>query len=250
MQWGQVPRGACDFNSIRRPPSMRERHTPQRFPSSWPMATPPQRAEVFSYKDRMSGFTKSAIGWRWDCSRAMAFLREPPCSRNSATRRASSTSTSSWAFDDPAQRGRWEEPGAPDAIWRRYGELWCQAASDKSQPFTVMSHPDLPKKFAYYPTFGLQPFYEEMAEAVASAGRMIEVNTSGAYYACAEMFPAPGLLRAFCRAGVPATVGTDAHTPANVTRDIERGYKALYEAGYRVVTVPTSTKDRRRITIE
>ncbi len=155
-----------------------------------------------------------------------------------------------WAFDDPAQRGRWEEPGAPDAIWRRYGELWCQAASDKSQPFMVMSHPDLPKKFAYYPTFDLQPFYEEMAEAVASAGRMIEVNTSGAYYACAEMFPAPGLLRAFCRAGVPATVGTDAHTPANVTRDIERGYKALYEAGYRVVTVPTSTKDRRRITIE
>ncbi|TJW12359.1 histidinol-phosphatase HisJ family protein [Parvibacter caecicola] len=155
-----------------------------------------------------------------------------------------------WAFDDPAQKGRWLEPGAPDAIWRRYVELWCDAASDARQPFTAMSHPDLAKKFGYYPSFGLAPLYEQMAEAVASSGRMIEVNTSGSYYACAEMFPSPGLLRAFCRAGVPATVGTDAHVPANVARDIRKGYRALYEAGYRAVTVPTPTGDRRSITIE
>lgn len=155
-----------------------------------------------------------------------------------------------WAFDDPAQKGRWLEPGAADAIWRRYGELWCAAAADEALPYTVMSHPDLAKKFGYYPAFNLEPFYTQMAEAVASSGRMIEVNTSGSYYACGEMFPAPALLRAFCRAGVPATVGTDAHVPANVTRDIEKGYRALYEAGYRAVTVPTPTGDRRSITIE
>lgn len=155
-----------------------------------------------------------------------------------------------WAFDDPAQRGRWLEPGAPDAIWRRYGELWCDAASDASLPYTVMSHPDLAKKFGYYPSFDLGPLYRQMAEAAASAGRMVEVNTSGSYYACGEMFPAPALLREFCRAGVPATVGTDAHVPCNVARDIRQGYRALYEAGYRVVTVPTSTGDRRSITIE
>ncbi len=155
-----------------------------------------------------------------------------------------------WAFDDPAQRDRWEEPGAPDAIWKRYFELWCDAASDAAQPYHVMSHPDLAKKFAYYPSYDVAPLYEAAAEAAAAGGRMIELNTSGSYYACAEMFPAPALLRAFCRAGVPCTVGTDAHEPANVARDIERGYAALYEAGYRVVTVPTATGDRRTITIE
>ena len=81
-----------------------------------------------------------------------------------------------WPFDDPSQRGRWDEPGAPDAIWRRYFELWCDAVSSDA-PFHVMSHPDLAKKFAYYPTFDVAPLYEQAAEACAAAGRMVEVNT-------------------------------------------------------------------------
>lgn len=155
-----------------------------------------------------------------------------------------------WAFDDPAQRDRWEEPGAPDAIWRRYGELWCQAASDRTLRFDVMSHPDLAKKFGYYPSFDLAPLYEAMAEAAREGGRMVEVNTSGGYYACAEMFPAPDLLAAFCRAGVPCTVGTDAHLPANVARDIEAAYALMRRAGYKSVTVPGKGGERRSIALE
>ena len=155
-----------------------------------------------------------------------------------------------WAFDDPDQKARWTEPGAPDAIWRRYGELWCEAASNASLPYDAMSHPDLAKKFGYYPSFNLERLYDEMAEAARAGGRMVEVNTSGAYYACAEMFPAPGLLAAFCRAGVPCTVGCDSHDPVNVPRDIERAYGLMYEAVYRSVTFSTATGDRRSITIE
>ena len=153
-----------------------------------------------------------------------------------------------WPFDDPAVADRWQTMG-PDAIWRRYFEVWCQAVTSDG-PFQVMAHPDLAKKFAYYPSFDLQPVYDDAAEACASAGRMIEVNTSGAYYACKEMFPAPAFLRAFCRAGVPCTVGTDAHVPENVARGITDAYRLMYEAGYRVVTVPTATGDRRTIPLE
>ena len=53
-----------------------------------------------------------------------------------------------WPFDDPAQRGRWDEVGA-DLIWRRYFEVWCEAVSSDA-PFHVMSHPDLAKKFGFY----------------------------------------------------------------------------------------------------
>ncbi len=154
-----------------------------------------------------------------------------------------------WPFDDPAQRNRWNEPGAADEIWERYFALWCEAAVSDI-PFTIMSHPDLAKKFNFYPRCDLQRYYDDAAEAIAASGRMIEVNTSGSYYACAEMFPSPALLRTFCRAGVECTVGTDAHAPALVDRDIEKGYRAMYEAGYRVVTVPTADGDRRHITIE
>lgn len=154
----------------------------------------------------------------------------------------------SWAFDDPAERGRWEELGA-DYIWKRYFELWCDyVASD--MPGTVMSHPDLVKKFGYYPSFDPQPLYRQAAEAIRGTGRMVEVNTSGAHYACKEMFPAPSLLAEFCRAGVPCTVGTDAHHPDLVARGIKDAYRLMYDAGYREVTVPTRTRGVRSITIE
>lgn len=154
-----------------------------------------------------------------------------------------------WPFDDPAQRDRWNEPGAPDAIWRRYFELWCDAVSS-DVPFTTMSHPDLAKKFNHYPTYDVAPLYSMAAEAAQASGKMIELNTSGSYYACKEMFPAPALLREFCRAGVPCTIGTDAHKPEHVARDLAAGYKAMYEAGYRAVTVSTPNGDRRTIVIE
>lgn len=153
-----------------------------------------------------------------------------------------------WPFDDPAQRGRWDEVGA-DAIWRRYFEVWCEAVLS-TMPFHVMSHPDLAKKFGFYPSFDPQPLYDQAAQACAASGRMIEVNTSGSYYACKEMFPAPALLEAFCRAGVPCTVGTDAHKPQNVARDIEQAYGLMARAGYKTVTVPTADGDRREIPIE
>ena len=152
-----------------------------------------------------------------------------------------------WAFDDPAERGRWDEVG-PDAIWRRYFEIWCEAVTSDA-PFQIMAHPDLAKKFGIYPSFDLMPLYEMAAEACASSGRMIEVNTSGAHYACAEMYPAPDLLRSFCRAGVPCTVGTDAHTPGNVARGIEQAYRLMAQAGYQTVTVPTANGGRRNISI-
>lgn len=153
-----------------------------------------------------------------------------------------------WPFDDPAQRDRWDEVG-PDEIWKRYFELWCQAVTCKSAPFTTMAHPDLVKKFAYWPSFDPQSLYDEAAEACASSGRMIEVNTSGKWYACKEMFPAPALLEAFCKAGVPCTVGTDAHCYADVDRGIRDAYKLMYDAGYREVTCLTRSGDRRGIAL-
>jgi histidinol-phosphatase (PHP family) len=155
-----------------------------------------------------------------------------------------------WAFDDPAERDEWLKDGAADRIWRRYIDLWCTAAADKTLPYDCMAHPDLAKKFGYKPTFDLAPEYARMAEAARAGERMIEVNTSGAYYDCKDSFPAAGLLAEFCRAGIPCTVGTDAHTPKNVARDIQLAYDKMARAGYQKVTVPTAAGERREIALQ
>ena len=154
-----------------------------------------------------------------------------------------------WAFDDPALVDTWKDHGSVDDIWRRYFEVWCEAATSP-MPFDAMSHPDLVKKFGFFPSFDPLPLYEQAAEAAASAGRMIEVNTSGAFCPCGQMYPAPALLAAFRRAGVECSVGSDAHAPQNVVRGIEDAYRLMREAGYRFVTVPTADGDRRRIPLE
>lgn len=152
-----------------------------------------------------------------------------------------------WGIDDKAKTGHWEEVGV-DELWRRYFEVWCEAAASKA-PFTVMSHPDLIKKYGHVPSFDPTPLYEAAAEAAAVGGRMVEVNTSGASYACEEMFPAPELLRLFRKAGVPCTVGTDAHSPEHIARGIEEAYRLMAEAGYDRVTVPGPGGSRREIAI-
>ena len=153
-----------------------------------------------------------------------------------------------WPFDDPAQRDHWQNVGAR-AIWDRYFEIWNEAVLSDA-PFTVMSHPDLVKKFNIYPEGDWKGYYGDAAAAAKESGRLIEVNTSGLQYACHEMFPSPDLLKEFCRAGVPCTIGSDAHDPAHVSRDIVEGYRYMYEAGYREVTVVVPGGDRRTIPIE
>lgn len=152
-----------------------------------------------------------------------------------------------WPFDDPSQAGYWDEVGY-DAIWERYFDQFCAAATS-SMPYTVMAHPDLVKKFGKYPSaaFDRARAYRDAAEAARAGERMIEVNTSGATYACNEIFPRIDLLTEFRKAGVPATLGTDAHEPRFVTRGIDDGLKLLYEAGYRAITVPMPGGDRREI---
>lgn len=154
-----------------------------------------------------------------------------------------------WAFDDPALVDTWADHGSVDDVWRRYFELWCDAALS-DMPFDAMSHPDLPKKFGFYPSGDFTPWFERAAEAAASAGRMVEVNTSGMFCPCNEPYPSLELLKAFHRAGVECSVGSDAHAPENVVRGIEDAYRWMHQAGYRFVTVPTPDGDRRRIPLE
>ena len=125
-----------------------------------------------------------------------------------------------------------------DAVWTEYINLWCDAAVS-DVPFNVMAHPDVCKKFGFFPSFDLTDSYKRMAEAARMGNRMIEVNTSGLRTPCGEFYPGINLLKEFRKAEIPCTVGTDAHNKDVVAAGIREAYDYMREAGYTEVTVFT-----------
>ena len=152
-----------------------------------------------------------------------------------------------WPLDYDATIDGWYERGIR-YVWERYVMHWLDAVNSRV-PFDVMSHPDLPKKLGFQPDFDASPLWRQMAEAAAAKGVMIELNTSGLFNVCAEVYPGPALLREFRRAGVPCTISSDAHAPENVNRAHAQAVQALLEAGYTHITVPTASGDRRDVLI-
>lgn len=148
-----------------------------------------------------------------------------------------------WGFDDPGQIDGWQERSV-DAVWESYFDTWI-AACASDLPFSCMSHPDLVKKFGFYPSFDVRELYEMAARAAADHGRMIEVNTAGLSKPVAELYPADRFLKAFCEAGVDCTIGSDAHSPAGVGAHFDQALAALVRAGYQRVAIPTRNGARR-----
>lgn len=147
-----------------------------------------------------------------------------------------------WAFDDPNDLSGWDVRGV-DEVWDSYIDVWCEAAA--SGLFDVMAHPDLPKKFGHRPSFDAASRYDRMAQAALAGNVLIEVSTAGLRKPVRELYPGPELLAAFGRAGVVATVGSDAHAPQEVGYAIPQAYAALLDAGHSRVAFPLPGHERR-----
>ena len=134
-----------------------------------------------------------------------------------------------WAFDDPDLIARYG--GADiDALWDRYFGLVFDAA--RSSSIDVLAHPDLIKKFGYLSSVDPSSWYEETALALFEGGCAVEVNTAGLRKPVGEIYPSLGLLQACRRRGVPATLGSDAHSPGEVGMGFDAASGLLAEAGY------------------
>jgi histidinol-phosphatase (PHP family) len=139
-----------------------------------------------------------------------------------------------WGFDD-SRHLRGYEGWDIDQLYETYFDLACRAA--ESGCFDTIAHLDLIKKFGHRPERPPIELYRRVARRLAASGVAIEVNTAGLRKPCAEMYPAPDLLRECARAGVPATLGSDAHSPREVTADFDSAVALLRAAGYdRIVT--------------
>ena len=150
-----------------------------------------------------------------------------------------------WAFDDPDLIEMYETTDV-DRLWERYFAEVALAA--ESGRFDVMAHPDLVKKFRYMPSFDLADLYDETARRFAAAGVTAEVSTAGLRKPCAELYPAQALLERLRAHGVPITVGSDAHRPAEVGAGWDEAIAALSAAGYsRIVYFERRTMQEVRL---
>jgi histidinol-phosphatase (PHP family) len=150
-----------------------------------------------------------------------------------------------WGFDDTRYLATFDEWDL-DKLYRRYFDLLMNAA--ETGLFDSMSHPDLIKKFGHRPSgqFRLVELYERVASCLKRSGVCVEVNTAGLRKPCEEIYPALDLLRACRRAGVPATLGSDAHQPDHVGLCFEQGVAHLRAAGYESVVAFAGRERGRR----
>lgn len=123
---------------------------------------------------------------------------------------------------------------AADEVWRRYLDELIAAA--RSGLFDVLAHPDLPKVFGHELPPGLEPLVEDTLTAIADSGVAIECSSAGLRKRPRATYPDPDLLTRFHEAGVPVTLASDAHLPADVGRDYPTTVAVLRGAGYESLT--------------
>ncbi|MCC6178004.1 MAG: histidinol-phosphatase HisJ family protein [Chloroflexi bacterium] len=134
-----------------------------------------------------------------------------------------------WGMDDSRYVDRFNEWDI-DELYERYFGLILRAAD--SGLFDTIAHLDVIKKFGHRPRKEVAGLYERVARGLAAAGVAVEVNTAGLRKPCQELYPQIDLLTACQKAGVPATLGSDAHAPEQVAADLPLAVEHLRAAGY------------------
>jgi histidinol-phosphatase (PHP family) len=134
-----------------------------------------------------------------------------------------------------------QQPGLTDKLpageaWRRYF-VWLRNAA-RSGLFDALAHPDLVKIRGVRATDEETHYlHVETADAIEAAGVCVEVSAAGLHKPVGELYPDRALLELCHKRGVPITLASDAHEPADVGRDVDRAAALAREVGYETVTV-------------
>ncbi|HEX3015151.1 MAG TPA: histidinol phosphate phosphatase, partial [Desulfobacteria bacterium] len=137
-----------------------------------------------------------------------------------------------WIFDDPDHLEGYQEWQGDD-LYAAYFATVAEAA--RSGLFQIMGHPDVIRVFGFPCQSPLLELAMPALEAIAAADVAIEINTNGKYKPVGEYYPNIALLKAAYRLGIPITLGSDAHEPANVARDFQDAVNLLREVGYKSI---------------
>ncbi|WP_459923731.1 histidinol-phosphatase [Desulfatiferula olefinivorans] len=109
--------------------------------------------------------------------------------------------------------------------------------------FDVVCHPDVVRKSGIATSQDVEPLMEGLLEKIARKGLTLEFNTGGWDHPAEDSYPSRPFAEKCHLRGIPFTLGSDAHRPENVGRNIDRGAAILKRIGYTHI----NTFERRQV---
>lgn len=83
-----------------------------------------------------------------------------------------------------------------------------------------------------------QYLVDQSLKLISNQGCIIEVNTRGIYKKrCPDLFPGPDILKKAYALGIPVTITSDAHDPAELDDGFDIALKTLKEIGYKRISM-------------
>lgn len=133
-----------------------------------------------------------------------------------------------WGFDNPVFVHHYEERDI-DSTYASYYEAVKQSA--QSGLFDVIGHCDLVKKFGHRAGKDMREILRETMKVIARNNLCMEINTSGLRKPVKEIYPGEEILALAKEFRIPLTLGSDAHSPDDVGRDLEKGVALIERYG-------------------
>ncbi|MGA7160401.1 MAG: histidinol-phosphatase HisJ [Bacteroidota bacterium] len=133
-----------------------------------------------------------------------------------------------WGFDNPTNVHKYEERNV-DEVYEQYYDHIRRSAAAKL--FDILGHCDLVKKFGHRSSKNMEEVLREVFKAVKSADMAVEINTSGLRKPVKEVYPSEQILRIIREYNIPLTLGSDAHSPADVGKSFDVAKQLIEKYG-------------------
>ena len=134
-----------------------------------------------------------------------------------------------WGIDDSRVFEEFSHRGA-DRAWADYFAIETELA--RTEAVDVLGHVDVIKKLGVRSTIDPGDWYTEVVAGASETGVAVEVSSQGLRNPAAEVYPAPRFLQMFHDAGVPITLASDGHRPADAGLGNPEVVAAARAAGY------------------
>ncbi|GCF15994.1 histidinol-phosphatase [Haloarcula mannanilytica] len=103
------------------------------------------------------------------------------------------------------------------AVERYYDAL---VALIESELFEVVGHLDLPERIPALRRHTIRADYERVAQALAESRTVPEVNAGRVHRSLGRVHPDPGMFELFTEYGIQFVLGSDSHTPSELSQRI------------------------------